>query len=78
MRSRMALSTMLVLGVLVGGAGGALALTGGSSSGNAAKTQYCPPASQNGKGDANSKSNSDTGKRCGQQPATPTLGGKAK
>jgi hypothetical protein len=75
----MALSTVLVIGVVAGGTGGAIAIAGGgSSSGNAARSQYCPPASANGKGDVNSKSQSDTGKRCGQQPARPSLGSKAK
>jgi hypothetical protein len=74
LRSRMALTMMLVLGVMVSGAGGALALSGSSSSGNAARSQYCPPASANGQGGQNSNSQSDTGRRCGQRTGVGTLG----
>jgi hypothetical protein len=75
----MALSTMLVAGAVAGATGGAIAIAGGGNgNGNAAKAQYCPPASANGKGDVHSKSQSDTGKRCGQQPAGATLGSKGK
>jgi hypothetical protein len=75
LRSRLALTMMLVLGVMVSGAGGALALSGSSGSGNAARSQYCPPASANGQGGQNSNSQSETGRRCGQRTGAGTLGG---
>lgn len=84
LKSRIALTTMLVLGVLVSGTGGALALSGDAGSGSAARSQYCPPGSQNAQGGKNSNSNNATGRRCGQQDVagesesnSQTLGGGA-
>ena len=62
----------LALAVTTTGTGAALAVTGQfSSNGNSAATsQYCPPASQNGKGGQNGKPGNGKGKKCGQQGAT--------
>lgn len=67
LRTRLALTTMLLSGLLLTGGGGALALSGDSGSGNAARSQYCPPGSQNGQGGQNTNSENATGRRCGQQ-----------
>ena len=45
MKSRMAITSMLVLGVLAGGTGTGLAVSGVSDSGSAGKAQY-PPGAQ--------------------------------
>jgi hypothetical protein len=44
-KSRLAITMMLVCGLLVSGTGGALALSGGSSSGSASQAEYCPTGS---------------------------------
>jgi hypothetical protein len=85
LKSRIAITAILAMGVLMSGTGATLALTGPSSSGSAARAQYCPPASQNGQGGQNSNSQNTNGRRCGQQnqvrgvsdQSSDTLGGGA-
>ncbi len=48
MKSRMAITSMLVLGVLAGGTGTGLAVSGVSDSGSAGKAQYPPGANAQG------------------------------
>jgi hypothetical protein len=63
----------LALAVTTTGTGAALAVTGQfSSNGNsAAKSQYCPPGSQNGKGGQNGNNGNGKGKACGQRGSRP-------
>jgi hypothetical protein len=81
MKSRL-VSVLVAAGILVGGAGGVMAATGGipgsgHTSSSSSNDQYgggqgnvpCPPGSQNGQGHGQGGGNGNgNGKHCGQQP----------